>query len=77
MQELKSGNETDNLEDRISLAMDKIVQETIGDIAVSDQIDQPSPKKKNILGRVILSLAGIAILAGASKCQKATRQCLK
>ena len=30
MQELKSGNETDNLEDRISLAMDKIVQETIG-----------------------------------------------
>ena len=65
MQELKSGNETDNLEDRISLAMDKIVQETIGDIAVSDQIDQPSPKKKNILGRVILSLAGIAILAGA------------
>lgn len=65
MQELKSGNETDNLEDRISLAMDKIVQETIGDIAVSEQIDQPSPKKKNILGRVILSLAGIAILAGA------------
>lgn len=46
MQELKSGNETENLDVRISLAMDKIVQETIGDIAVSDQIDQPRPEKK-------------------------------
>lgn len=46
MQEGKNGNVTDNIDAQISLAMDKIVRDTIGGIPVSDQIDRTAGKKK-------------------------------
>ncbi|MGI6007785.1 MAG: L,D-transpeptidase family protein [Ruminococcus sp.] len=46
MQEGKKGNGTDNIDAQISLAMDKIVQDTIGDIAIPDQPDKTRHKKK-------------------------------
>jgi hypothetical protein len=46
MEKGKKGNGAENFDAQISLAMDKIVQDTIGGIPVSDQIDGSTHKKK-------------------------------
>ena len=47
MNETEDKNTSPDLESRIDLAMDKIIQDTIGHIPVSEQIDNPDTKKKN------------------------------
>ena len=46
MNETEDKNTSPDLESRIDLAMDKIIQDTIGHIPVSEQIDNPDTKKK-------------------------------
>ncbi len=47
MNETEDKNTSPDLESRIDLAMDKIIQDTIGHIPVSEQIDNPDTKRKN------------------------------
>ena len=47
MNEAKDKKTLPDLESQIDLAMDKIIQDTIGHIPVSDQIDNPETKMKN------------------------------
>ena len=46
MNETEDKNTSPDLESRIDLAMDKIIQDTIGHIPVSEQIDNPDTKKE-------------------------------